>query len=267
MREPDMKMTAILVTPAESKSMPSKILIVEDEREIRDLIAVNLQRAGYETQSAGSVAAAEALMRDSLPSLVLLDWMLPETPGVMFARRLRADQRTADIPIIMLTGRGREEERVMGLEAGVDDYITKPFFPRELLARIRAVMRRCKPQLTEDPIEVAGLALDPAARRVTCAGCSFDLGDIEFRMLHFFMTHPERVYSRAQLLDEVWGHQIFVEERTVDVHIRRLRQALEPSGLEGLLETVRGVGYRFRRGLPETRPSAGPAGAGCSLRQ
>ena len=241
--------SAAFVGPNET--MPSKILIVDDEQEIRDLIAVNLQRAGYEAVCAASVAAAEAQMRDSLPSLVLLDWMLPETPGVMFARRLRTDQRTADIPIIMLTGRAREEERVMGLEAGVDDYVTKPFFPRELLARIRAVMRRCKPQLTEDLVEAAGLTLDPAARRVACAGGGIDLGDIEFRMLHFFMTHPERVYSRAQLLDEVWGHQVFVEERTVDVHIRRLRQALEPSGLDGLLETVRGVGYRFRRGLPK----------------
>jgi len=240
--------------------MPSKILIVEDEQEIRELIAVNLQRAGYETMSAASVAAAEAQMRDTLPSLVLLDWMLPEAPGVMFARRLRSDQRTADIPIIMLTGRAREEERIMGLEAGVDDYVTKPFFPRELLARIRAVMRRCKPQYTEDAVEVAGLTLDPAARRAACAGASLELGDIEFRMLHFFMTHLERVYSRAQLLDEVWGHQVFVEERTVDVHIRRLRQVLEPSGLDGLLETVRGVGYRFRRTLPETRASAAAPG-------
>lgn len=153
----------------------------------------------------------------------------------------------------------------MGLEAGVDDYVTKPFFPRELLARIRAVMRRCKPQLTEDVVETAGLALDPAARRVSCAEGSIDLGDIEFRMLHFFMTHPERVYSRSQLLDEVWGHQVFVEERTVDVHIRRLRQALEPSGLDGLLETVRGVGYRFRRSLPEDRISSAAAGSGRGL--
>lgn len=246
--------------------MPSKILIVEDEQEIRELIAVNLQRAGYEVMCAASVAAAEAQLRESLPSLVLLDWMLPETPGVMFARRLRTDNRTADIPIIMISGRAREEERVMGLEAGVDDYVTKPFFPRELLARIKAVMRRCKPQLTEEVVELAGLALDPAARRVTCGRGGIDLGDIEFRMLHFFMTHPERVYSRAQLLDEVWGHQVFVEERTVDVHIRRLRQALEPSGLEGLLETVRGVGYRFRRCLPETtRVSSIPAESGLGL--
>jgi two-component system phosphate regulon response regulator PhoB len=234
--------------------MTSKILIVDDERDIRDLIALNLHRAGCQTQCAANVPEAEALIRNAVPDLVLLDWMLPETPGVMFARRLRNDQRTADIPIIMLTARVREEDRIMGLEAGVDDYITKPFFPRELLARIRAVMRRCKPQLSEDVIEVAGLTLDPAARRVACAKRDVELGDIEFRMLHFFMTHPERVYSRTQLLDEVWGRQVFVEERTVDVHIRRLRQALEPSELDGLLETVRGVGYRFRRNLPDARP-------------
>ena len=153
----------------------------------------------------------------------------------------------------------------MGLETGVDDYITKPFFPRELLARIKAVMRRCKPQLTEDTVEAAGLTLDPAARRVACARGGIDLGDIEFRMLHFFMTHPERIYSRAQLLDEVWGHQVFVEERTVDVHIRRLRQALEPSGLDGLLETVRGVGYRFRRNLPRIHEISPAADSGSGL--
>ncbi len=247
--------------------MDTTILIVEDEHEIRELIVTNLQRAGCRTLSAGSVAEAVTQMRSALPDLVVLDWMLPETPGVMFARRLRADQRTADIPIIMLTGRGREEDRIMGLEAGVDDYVIKPFFPRELLARIRAVMRRCRPQLTEDVIEVAGLALDPAARRVTCAGSDVELGEIEFRMLHFFMTHPERVYSRAQLLDEVWGRQVYVEERTVDVHIRRLRPALEPAALEGLLETERGVGYRFRRNLPAARRNAIPAEARCSLPQ
>ena len=239
--------------------MDGKILIVEDEREIRDLIAVNLQRSGFRTMCAGSVPEAEALLREELPSMVLLDWMLPDTPGVMYARRLRADQRTADIPIIMLTARVREEDRIMGLEAGVDDYVTKPFFPRELLARIRAVIRRCKPQLTDDVIEISGLMLNPASRLITCYGREVELGDIEFRMLHFFMTHPERVYSRAQLLDEVWGDRVFVEERTVDVHIRRLRQTLEPAGLEELLETVRGVGYRFRRSLPGAAISAAAA--------
>jgi len=247
--------------------MDSTILIVEDEQEVRELIAANLQRAGCRPLSAGSAAEAESLMRNRLPDLVLLDWILPATPGVMFARRLRADRRTADIPIIMLTGRSREEDRIMGLEAGVDDFITKPFFARELLARIRAVMRRCKPQLSGDIIELAGLTLDPAARWVSCAGRSVDLGDIEFRMLHFFMTHPERIYSRAQLLDEVWGRHVSMEERTVDAHIRRLRQGLESTGLEELLETVRSVGYRFRRKLPAIRPVSDAAVIGCGQPQ
>ncbi|HJQ63862.1 MAG TPA: phosphate regulon transcriptional regulator PhoB [Burkholderiales bacterium] len=231
--------------------MNATILIVEDDLEVQELIAINLERAGYRALRASSIAKAEALLRETLPDLVLLDWMLPDTPGMTFARRLRSDQRTKDIPIIMLTARTGESDRVAGLEAGVDDYITKPFFPREMLARIRAVMRRCLPQLTGDVVEIAGVRLDPAARRITCSGRDIELGDIEFRMLHFFMTHPERVYSRAQLLDEVWGDRVFVEERTVDVHIRRLRQTFKPTGHEELLETVRGVGYRFRRSLPE----------------
>lgn len=231
--------------------MTATILIVEDDLEVQELIAVNLQRAGYGVQRASNVAKAEAWLHETLPDLVLLDWLLPDTPGMTFARRLRGDQRTKQIPIIMLTARTGESDRVAGLEAGVDDYVTKPFFPRELLARIRAVMRRCVPQLTGEVVEIAGIKIDPAARRITCGGRDIELGDIEFRMLHFFMTHPERVYSRAQLLDEVWGDRVFVEERTVDVHIRRLRQTFKPTGHEELLETVRGVGYRFRRGLPD----------------
>lgn len=245
--------------------MDGTILIVEDEKEIRDLIAINLQRTGWQTRCAGGVPEAEALTRETLPDLVVLDWVLPDTPGLTFARRLRADRRTADIPIIMLTGRGREEDRVMGLEAGVDDYVTKPFFPRELLARVKAVMRRCKPELTEDTAELAGLSLNPAVRRITFEGKILELGDIEFRMLHYFMTHPERVYSRGQLLDAIWGRDAFVEERTVDVHIRRLRQALEPIGLDELLETVRGIGYRFRRSIAATGADAGAIQASCSL--
>src|SRR5436309_2816687 len=187
--------------------------------------------------------------RRHVSDLVLLDWMLPGPPGVNFARQLRADQRTKDIPIIMLTARAQEQDTIAGLESGADDYVTKPFSPRELLARIKAVMRRRAPQLTDDVVEIADLKLDPVAHRVTAAGGNIDLGPTEFRMLHFFMTHPERVYSRAQLLDEVWGDHVFVEERTVDVHIRRLRQALEPTEHESLVETVRGTGYRFRRAL------------------
>lgn len=241
--------------------MTATILIVEDDLEVQELIAINLQRAGYGVQRAASVPKAEALLREALPDLVLLDWMLPDTPGMTFARRLRNDQRTKEIPIIMLTARTGESDRVAGLEAGVDDYVTKPFFPRELLARIRAVMRRCIPQLTGDIVEIAGIRIDPAARRITCAGRDIELGDIEFRMLHFFMTHTERVYSRAQLLDEVWGDRVFVEERTVDVHIRRLRQTFKPTGHEELLETVRGVGYRFRRNLPDISVWPRPAPA------
>ena len=227
--------------------MGSTILVVEDEPEMQQLIAANLQQAGYRALRAANVPAAETLLREMRPNMVLLDWTLPEILGVTFARRLRGDQRTAAIPIIMLTARAQESDKVTALDAGVDDYITKPFSPRELLARIRAVMRRCAPQLGDDVVEVAGLKLEAVVHRVSCSGHDIELGDIEFRMLHFFMTHVERVYSRAQLLDEVWGDQVFVEERTVDVHIRRLRQVLAPTGHDRLIETVRGTGYRFRR--------------------
>jgi len=230
--------------------MGGAILVVEDEPAVQELIAVNLEHAGHRVLRAANVPEAEAVVREVLPDLVLLDWMLPGPPGVSFARRLRADRRTRDIPIILLTARAQEQDKVTGLEGGADDYVTKPFSPRELLARIKAVMRRRAPQLTDESVEIEGLTLDPATHRVSAASTSIDLGPTEFRMLHFFMTHPERVYSRAQLLDEVWGDHVFVEERTVDVHIRRLRQALEPSGRDGLVETVRGSGYRFRRALP-----------------
>ena len=229
--------------------MDGTILIVEDEPDIQHLLAFNLQRAGYRALRAASVPEAESVMRDTLPNLVLLDWILPQTLGMTFARRLRGDQRTMNIPIIMLTGRAQESDKVAALEAGVDDYVTKPFSPRELLARIKAVLRRSAPQRTDDVVQIAGLRLDPGARRVTCNGRDIELGDVEFRMLHFLMTHPERVYSRAQMLDQVWGDHVFVEERTVDVHVRRLRQALAPAGHDRLVETVRGTGYRFRRSL------------------
>ncbi len=231
-------------------AMGGAILVVEDEPAIQELIAVNLEHAGHQVLRAANVREAEALVREVLPDLVLLDWMLPGPPGVSFARQLRTDQRTKDIPIIMLTARAQEQDTVAGLESGADDYVTKPFSPRELLARIKAVMRRRAPQLTDDTVEIAGLKLDPIAHRVSAGGSHLALGPTEFRMLHFFMTHPERVYSRAQLLDEVWGDHVFVEERTVDVHIRRLRQALEPTEHDSLVETVRGTGYRFRRSLP-----------------
>ncbi|HEY7655496.1 MAG TPA: phosphate regulon transcriptional regulator PhoB [Burkholderiales bacterium] len=229
--------------------MDGTILIVEDEPEIQHLLAVNLQHAGYRVLRAASVTEAESLMRNGLPSLILLDWILPQTLGMTFARRLRGDARTSAIPIIMLTGRASEADKIAALEAGVDDYVTKPFSPRELLARIKALLRRSAPQRTDDVAAIAGLRLDPGLRRVTCNGSDIELGEVEFRMLHFFMTHPERVYSRAQLLDQIWGDHVFVEERTVDVHVRRLRQALTPTGRDRLVETVRGAGYCFRRGL------------------
>jgi two-component system, OmpR family, phosphate regulon response regulator PhoB len=230
--------------------MENTILVVEDQADLQEALALNLQNAGYKVLRAGTVRQAEALISATLPQMILLDWMLPDTPGLSFARRIRSDQRTAGIPIILLTGRVSESDKITGLEAGADDYLVKPFSPRELLARIKAVMRRCSPQHADMIVEVAGLKLDPASRRIVGNGRDIELGALEFRMLRFFMTHPGRVYTRAQLLDEIWGNNVYVEERTVDVHIRRLRQALEPTGHKDLLETVRGVGYCFRRDLP-----------------
>ena len=226
--------------------MPSTVLIVEDEPAILEMIAVNLEHAGHAPLRARSAEEADALIREALPDMVVLDWMLPGESGVAFARRLRADRRTKDVPIILLTARADEQDKILGLEAGADDYITKPFSPKELVARIKAVLRRRAPELTEDAVEIGGLRLDPVVHRVTGNGAPLELGPTEFRLLHFFMTHPDRIYSRAQLLDEVWGDHVFVEERTVDVHIRRLRQALTPSGHDRLVETVRGAGYGLR---------------------
>ena len=230
--------------------MSSDILVVEDEPAIQELIAVNLEHAGHRVQRAHTAAEADALIRDIRPDLILLDWMLPDIAGTALARRLRTEARSKDIPIIMLTARAQERDKVEGLDAGADDYITKPFSPKELLARINAVLRRRAPQLTDDLIDVQGLQLDPSAHRVSGTGLELRLGPTEFKLLHFFMTHPERVYSRMQLLDQVWGDHVFVEERTVDVHIRRLRQALEPTGHDRLIETVRGAGYRLHSTLP-----------------
>lgn len=225
--------------------MTANILIVEDEPAIQELLAFNVIQCGLRAIQALDVASAMKHINHSLPDLILLDWMLPDTTGVEFARRLRADQRTRNIPIIMLTARIEERDKVMGLESGADDYMTKPFSPRELMARIRAVLRRRMPEMSEETVSIAGLELSPTTHRVSAKGMSLELGPTEFRILHFFITHPERVYSRGQLLDQVWGDHVFVEERTVDVHIRRLRQALEPSGLDNLVQTVRGSGYRF----------------------
>ncbi len=225
--------------------MPSTILVVEDEPAIQELIAVNLSFAGHKTLRASDTEQATTLIRAELPDVVILDWMLPGNSGLSFARQLRADERTKDVPIIMLTARTEEDDKITGLEAGADDYVTKPFSPKELVARIKAVLRRRAPQLTDDAVEVAALRLDPATHRVTAHGKPVDMGPTEFRLLHFFMTHAERVHSRTQLLDQVWGDHVFVEERTVDVHIKRLRAALAPSGHDKHVETVRGAGYRF----------------------
>ena len=225
--------------------MAANILLVEDEPAIQELIAFNLTQAGHHVMRADSVEAAQGIVRNALPDLILLDWMLPGVSGIDYAKRLRADERTKQIPLIMLTARSDESDKIAGLETGADDYITKPFSPRELQARIKAVLRRRAPEATDDPVEVKGLRLDPVTHRVTAHGKTVELGPTEFRLLHFFMTHAERVHSRAQLLDQVWGDHVFVEERTVDVHIRRLRSALEASQHDNLIQTVRGSGYRF----------------------
>ncbi|MES2181149.1 MAG: phosphate regulon transcriptional regulator PhoB [Pseudomonadota bacterium] len=225
--------------------MPANILVVEDEPAIQELLSLNITQAGHNALRALSVEHAQDLMRETLPDLILLDWMLPGMNGLEFARKLKSDAITKSIPIIMLTARGDEYDKVRGLEVGADDYVTKPFSPRELNARIKAVLRRRAPQMTDDPIEVNGLRLDPTTHRVTGKEKIIDLGPTEFRLLHFFMTNAERVHTRSQLLDKVWGDRVFVEDRTVDVHIRRLRNALSVSGHEDLIQTVRGAGYRL----------------------
>ncbi len=230
--------------------MASTILVVEDEPAIQELISVNLSFAGHKVLRALYAEQAKVLINAELPDLILLDWMLPGSTGLNLARNLRSSERTRDIPMIMLTAKSSEADKVEGLESGADDYITKPFSPKELMARIKAVLRRRAPQLTDDEIEISGLKLDPVSHRITGNGSNLPLGPTEFRLLHFFMTHPERVFTRGQLLDQVWGDHVFLEERTVDVHIRRLRKALEPSNHHNLVETVRGSGYRFTSKLP-----------------
>jgi two-component system phosphate regulon response regulator PhoB len=227
--------------------MPARILVVEDEPAIQELIALNLEQAGQRAVMAASAEEGLRRIEEELPDLVLLDWMLPGQSGIELARRLRADARTRGLPIIMLTARGDEEDKLRGLETGADDYITKPFSMKELQARIKAVLRRRAPEITEDAVDFHGLRLDPATHRVTGGGETLPMGPTEFRLLHFLITHPERVYTRSQLLDQVWGDHVFIEERTVDVHIRRLRAALEKSGHETFVQTIRGSGYRFSR--------------------
>ena len=224
------------------------ILIVEDESAVREMLHFALQQHDMNVQEAVETVTAEQLIAQTPPDLILLDWMLPGKSGVEFARQLKCKPETANIPIIMLTARGEEDDKVQGLESGADDYITKPFSPRELIARIRAILRRTVSIEHAEKIEIKGLSLDSATHRVLANKKPVELGPTEFRLLHFFMTHTERVYSRTQLLDQVWGTNVYVEERTVDVHIRRLRKALEVSSHDSWLQTVRGAGYRFSAG-------------------
>ncbi len=226
-------------------SMKGKILIVEDESSIREMLGYSLMKEGYAFEEAADVEEARAVINRNKPDLILLDWMLPGMSGIDYARRLRADAETQDIPIIILTAKGDEVDKVRGLDVGADDYITKPFSTKELLARLRAILRRYAGEDQMAVIEIGGLELDPQTYRVSARDEAIDISPTEFKLLHFFITHPERVYSRTQLLDHVWGQNVYVEERTVDVHIRRLRKTLEPYGFDKFIQTVRSVGYRF----------------------
>jgi len=224
---------------------PKTILVVDDEQAVRHMLAFMLKREGYTVIEAADANAARSMIADHRPDLILLDWMMPGITGVELTRSLRKDSFSREIPIIMLTARAEEEDKIRGLNVGSDDYVTKPFSTRELLARIRAVLRRSGDEGGTETIEIGGLCLDFSGHRVSANGKSISLGPTEFRLLHFFMTHAERVYSRSQLLDQIWGPSVYVEERTVDVHIRRLRKALADHQVEHLVQTVRGSGYRF----------------------
>jgi len=223
----------------------ASVLLVEDEQAIREMVAMALERAGFRVRHAESAEDAQAAIQLSQPDLILLDWMLPGQSGIDYARRLKRDRATRELPIIMLTARGEEGDRIRGLDAGADDYVPKPFSPRELVSRVKAVLRRVQPTTGEAAIEIRGLRLDPVSHRVLAGDAPVAMGPTEFRLLHFFMTHTERVFNRTQLLDNVWGANVYVEERTVDVHVRRLRKALAPTGHDELVQTIRGAGYRF----------------------
>jgi two-component system, OmpR family, phosphate regulon response regulator PhoB len=225
--------------------MTRQILIVEDELPIREMIAFGLRRAGFEVREAGDSRSARSLLADRRPDLLLVDWMLPDMSGLELTRLVKREAATRDLPVIMLTARATESDKITGLDGGADDYVTKPFSPRELLSRINAVLRRSPGASDEETLQLGGLVMDRASHRVTARGQQIDLGPTEYRMLEFFMQNPERVYARAQLLDRVWGGNVYIEERTIDVHIRRLRKALEAVRLDGLIQTVRGAGYRF----------------------
>ncbi|UAA38007.1 phosphate regulon transcriptional regulator PhoB [Paraneptunicella aestuarii] len=225
--------------------MSKRILVVEDEAPIRDMVKFVLEQSDYDVIEAEDFDVGLQKVKEPYPDLVLLDWMLPGGSGIQLAKKLKQHEHTRDIPIIMLTARGEEEDKVRGLDAGADDYVTKPFSPKELVARIKAVMRRASPTSADDVINVNGLILDPVSHRVSSNDKDLKLGPTEFKLLHFFMTHIDRVYSREQLLDHVWGTNVYVEDRTVDVHIRRLRKAISGNGHENMIQTVRGAGYRF----------------------
>lgn len=225
--------------------MSRRILIVEDEAPIREMLSFVMEQHGYQAVEAKDFDSAVSKIAEPYPDMVLLDWMLPGGSGIQLAKKIKGDDFTRNIPIIMLTARGEEEDKIKGLEVGADDYITKPFSPKELMARMRAVFRRVSPTVLDEPLDFEGLKLDPVSHRISANDKSIDMGPTEFKLLHFFMTHPERVYSREQLLDHVWGTNVYVEDRTVDVHIRRLRKALAEEGYDRLIQTVRGVGYRF----------------------
>ena len=225
--------------------MAVNILLVEDEPAIQQMVAMALRKAGYEVGMVSDAMEAQTHIAGRLPDLILLDWMLPGTSGVEYARQLKKSELTREVPIIMLTARGEESDKIRGFDSGADDYVTKPFSPRELVARINAVLRRAAPHVTAEVIEAGGLRLDAASHRVTMDDEILTMGPTEYRLLYFFMTHPERVYSRSQLLDRVWGGDVYVEERTVDVHILRLRKVLATHGYDRLIQTVRGAGYRF----------------------
>src|SRR6218665_364723 len=223
----------------------SQVLVVEDESAIAELMSINLRHAGYEEVVATKAYEALLQVDKVLPDLVVLDWMLPGQSGLALAKRWRSQARTRELPIIMLTARAEETDKISGREAGADDYLTKPFSTHELMARIRAVLRRKAPEALDSAVEISGLRLDPATRCVTRDSQEVRIGPTEFRLLHFFMTHPQRVHSRSQLLDRVWGDPVFIEERTVDVHVKRLREALAPIQCSNMIETSRGAGYRL----------------------
>lgn len=225
--------------------MPAQILVIDNDTAVQQLLALNLGQAGYTMQSAGSVESALPVLHDTLPDVLLLEWDLPGQSGLSLIRRLRAEPRSRELPILMLSARSAEQDKVLALESGADDYIPKPFGPRETIARLHAVLRRRQPQVAPDAVQMAGLRLDPGSQRVLAGGSAIALGRVEFRLLNFLMHHPGRVHSRAQLIDHVWGCQAYLDERTVDAHVGRLRSALQPSGHHDHIETVRGSGYRF----------------------